>query len=201
MKSKEDVELQGDRQANDCSVEEELEAKKEPTTSICANDVHDEDNESLNDRQGSAVRSTCEEPANASHNEASDGTHRLHVDGNLDNQSLDGTHEEPVGGSRDDQFPDDTRDNPVFGSHEKSDEGMRKKTVGSTCEDLGGGTREETISSTSGHPVPGSHGEPLNNDNDEATVTGTSQDSSSHHEHQSPSESQPDRPRYRGKPK
>lgn len=217
MKPEDDVELQEDGQAKDCRVEEELEVEREPATSTGANDVHVEDNESLNDSQGSTVRSTCEEPTNGSRQEAVSSAHRIPGDGNCENEFLDGTHEKPVDDShddhsdgvlkepvdenRDDQFFDDTRGDPVIGGHEKTDEGTREQTVGSTCEELGGGTREKPFSSTNVELVPGSHDEPINKDTREATTTGTLEDSSSHHEHQSPSESQPDPPRHRGRPK
>lgn len=92
---KENVELQEGRQDKGCKMEEELEAVVEPSTSTSANDAHDEDNASLNDNQGSIVRSPCEESANGSREGALNGAHRTHVDSNCETQFLDGTHEEP----------------------------------------------------------------------------------------------------------
>lgn len=273
MKPMEDVELQGDRQAEDCRVEEELEAETEPAASIGANDVDDQDNGSLDD--------THEDPVNASHKEAMNGAHRLPNDGDLDNQFLDNgrnkehadgdrddhfdsTHEETVGGKlddpfidgtqdepvdshdkhslhdthevpvdgshndqlpcdthqepvnarhdvhsdgaheqlvdgdRDDQFLDGTREAIVVGAHDKSGEPTCEETVSHNCEELDSGT----YSSTKVESDPGSHDDELaSNDSHEATAAGTLQTLSSHHEQETSSEPQPERPRYRGKPK
>lgn len=124
LEPEEDVELQVDRPAKDNRTEEELEAVVGPSTSTTANDVHDEDNESLNSDQGSSVRSTCEDSANVSLEEASNGAHRIPVDSNCETRFLDGAHEEldrkstkeapndsyrlPVDGNLDIRFPNGT---------------------------------------------------------------------------------------------
>lgn len=283
LEAEEDVELQGDRQAKDHRMEEGLEAVVGPSTSTTANDAHDEDNESLNDTQGSIVRSTCEQSANGSLEQASNGAHRIPVDSNCEAQFLDGAHEEPdrksmkeapndsyrlpVDGNLDKRFPngthwehadcnhgnyvdstheetadgghdshvldgthkepvdvnhekhfdvadeatvsgspneqlfDETHKDPVVEAHQMSVEGTRKKGAGKMCEEFDGGTRGGIQPSTDGEPVSGCHDEPLNNDNHEATVTGTIPDSGKHHAQESPSEPQPDPPKRRGKPK
>lgn len=91
---REGVELQEGRPVKDRKMEEELEAVVEHSTSTSANDVHDEDNQPLNDKQGSIVRSPCEESANGSREEALNGAHRTPVDSNCETPFLDGTLEE-----------------------------------------------------------------------------------------------------------
>lgn len=93
LKPKKDAEPQEDRQAKDCRMEEE------PATFPGGNDVHDEDNETLNHNQGNIVRNTSQESANGSQEEAVNDAHMIPVDSNCENQSLDGTHEEPDNGS------------------------------------------------------------------------------------------------------
>lgn len=173
LEPKEDVELQEDRQAKDCRVEEELEAEVEPATPTGANDVDDKDNESLNENQGSTVRSTHKESSNGSREESLHGTHGVPADGcctnqspldgdhgnrsldganeepvddNRDHQSLDVAHEAPVSGSHDDQFVDDTHQEAMDVKSDQHSDGSEEEPVDEIRDDQSlDDTREDSV--------------------------------------------------------
>lgn len=194
-KPMEDVELQGDRQAKDCRVEEKLEAKTEPAASVGANDVDDKDNGSLDHNQGDTVRSTCEEPACGYCEEASNSAHGMPVDGHCQNQSLDDTHEDPVNASHKeamdgaDRLPNDGDLENQFldnGRNKEHADGDRNDHFDSTHEErVGGNLDNPSIDGTPDEPV-GSHDKHSLDDTHEVPVDSSHDDQLPCDTHQEP---------------